>query len=281
MSIYFDSKKGTRKTNQDRHNIIQNIKIDQDNVVDFNLFAIYDGHGDDKTGDFVSDFLSKNLPPFFTHSKIKLPLTKKYVNKVYDKVQEILETKYSKESKEVGSTCLVVLYYTIKENINGNEIKKRFINVLNTGDSRLVLCRDNIGNNITKDHKPDTLLEKSRITRAGGASRISYGKVCRIDDLSVSRAFGDNISKKYVTHRPDLFIKEIHKKRDNFMILGCDGLWDVFEADDACEYVNKKCYDLDLNRVNKTSMNIASELCKEAISKDCGDNVSVIVVFFD
>jgi serine/threonine protein phosphatase PrpC len=281
MSIYFDSKTGERETNQDSHNIIQNIKIDQDNVVECNLFAIYDGHGDEDGGDFVSKFLSEYLPKFLVNEKTKLPLNKKYVNKVYDKLQQILEKKYSKESHEVGSTCLVTLLYTLKEVVNGKELKRKYINVLNTGDSRMVLCRDYIGNNITKDHKPDMLLERSRIVRAGGASRISYTKVCRIDDLSVSRAFGDNVSKKYVTHRPDLFIKEINKKRDSFMILACDGLWDVFNADDACNFVLNKCYDLDLNRVNKTSMNIASELCKEAIKKDCGDNVSVIVVFFN
>ena len=278
MDIYFDSKKGTRKTNQDRHTIITNIKVEQENVIDCNLFGIYDGHGEDEGGDFVADFISKNLPPFFSHEKIKLPLSKNYINKVYNKVEEVLEKKHPKQSRECGSTCLLVLYYTLE--IDGNN--KSFINVLNTGDSRLVLCRDYIGNNITKDHKPDSILEKSRIINNGGENRLSYGYVCRIDDLSLSRAFGDNVSKDLVIHTPDFFIKKINKKRDSFMILACDGLWDVFGADEACEYVLNRCYDLiDLKRDNKNSINIASELCKEAINRECHDNVSIIVVFFD
>lgn len=265
MSAHFASLKGDRSENEDAHNIILGLKSTNDELAKVNYYGIYDGHG----GKFVSKFLSDNLPDLFIAKKVVYPLDITYVNKMYDKVQSILFTKYEKDATACGSTCLVVCHF--KE--NGQD----FINVMNTGDSRCVMCRNNIGIALTRDHKPDWPDETNRITKLGGTIRKD-GCVYRINDLSVSRAFGDKESRKYILHRPDLYKYTITNK-DKFIIIACDGLWDVLSCQDAVNFVLKNCYDYDMKRINQDS-NIARKLAELAIAMDSGDNVTCIVVFF-
>jgi serine/threonine protein phosphatase PrpC len=215
--------------------------------------------------------LSENLYHFFIDKDVKYPLDRDYVNMVYDKLQNVLVTKHAKEATECGSTCLVVCQYKDSHN-------KDYINILNTGDSRCILSRDNIAHILTRDHKPDWPDEYFRITKLGGVVRKD-GNTYRINDLSVSRAFGDKESTKYVTHRPDIYKYKI-TKRDKFMIIACDGLWDVISPQNAINFVIRNCYDIDMNRINK-QVNVAKLLAELAIIKESGDNVTCIVVFFD
>ena len=265
MSVYFVSLKGERNRNEDKHTIY--LGMNKDNCPNVNLYAVYDGHG----GKFVSRFLSDNLPKFFTHSKVKYPLTKAYVNQVYDKLQNILFTKYEKDATSCGSTCVTVIHF-----IDGG---KNYLNILNTGDSRCVICRNNLAIPLTIDHKPNWPNEKRRINQAGGEI-YHDGHDWRVNDLSVSRAFGDKESKKYVTHRSDLYKYRLTNK-DRFIILACDGLWDVMSNQDAVNFVLDNCYDIQMNSRINHNVNIARRLAEYAINLDTTDNVTVIVVFFD
>ncbi|KAL0694768.1 hypothetical protein Bca4012_061948 [Brassica carinata] len=57
--------------------------------------------------------------------------------------------------------------------------------------------------------------------------------------LEVSRTFGDRQFKKFgVIATPDIHAFELTEK-ENFMILGCDGLWEVFGLSDAVGFVQK------------------------------------------
>ena len=66
--------------------------------------------------------------------------------------------------------------------------------------------------------------------------------------------------------------------------MGCDGLWDVIENQDAIDFVLKKCYDIKGGRRilkgKDEKNNIAKKLADFAIKKGSSDNVSVIIVFF-
>jgi protein phosphatase 2C len=265
MSVHYISLRGERPSNEDNHNIILGLNRNDDKMAKINYYGVYDGHG----GKFVSNFLSENLPHLFIANKVSYPLDIEYVNKVYDKVQSVLFTKHEKEATECGSTCLVVCHF--KQN------NREFLNIMNTGDSRCVMCRNNIGIPLTKDHKPDWPDENARISKLGGTIRKD-GNTYRINDLSVSRAFGDKESSKFVTHRPDLY-KYTLTKKDKFIIIACDGLWDVISCQDAVNFILKSCYDSDMKRINQ-DINIARKLAEMAIEKDSGDNVTCIVVFF-
>lgn len=267
MSTHYASLKGERQCNEDTHNIHLMIDSNDPSDAKINYYAVHDGHG----GLFVSEFLRDNLPPFFLSNKVPYPLNLNYVNNVCDKIQNILFTKYEKKATECGSTCLVVCHF--KDNKD-----QSFLNIINIGDSRAVLCRNDIAVSLTVDHKPHWPAEKRRITRLGGKLRKD-GTIWRINDLSVSRAFGDKESSNYVTHRPDLYKYKLTKK-DKFMIIACDGLWDVMEAQNAVNMVTDLCYDLHMKRINH-EFNISRKLAEMAIEMDSGDNVTCIVVFFD
>jgi serine/threonine protein phosphatase PrpC len=229
-----------------------------------NYFGVFDGHGGNK----VSTFLHKNLANFFMDKRLTYPLTKNNVNKAYDDYQNKI-SKYN-WGHESGSTCLVVVHFK-KNNSN-------YLNVINTGDSRCILCRDNFAMPLTKDHKPRWPEEKARIEKMGGKI-VFDGYDWRISQFSVSRAFGDS-SEPYLIHRPDLFRYKLDKS-DKFFVMACDGLWDVMNNDDVVNFVLINCYDSSCKiRINK-NRNIAKMLAEYAIKKGSTDNITVIVTFLD
>lgn len=266
MKIDFASLTGKRKQNEDKHNIIQNIDGRNTNMAKLNFYGIYDGHG----GKYVSKFLSDHFHRYFMDKRTKYPLKIKNINKAYKFFQKLLKTKHTIEATNTGSTCLITLHY-LK---NGNE----YINVLNLGDCRCVICNNNIAIPLTKDHKPDKPEEEYRIKQLGGT--IVYdGYDYRISDLSVSRAFGDISAEPYIGIEPDVFEYKISSK-DKFLIMACDGLWDVMDNQEAVDFVLKICYDMKTNTRKNDKINMAKRLADRAIEKGSGDNISVIIVFF-
>jgi serine/threonine protein phosphatase PrpC len=270
MSIYFSSQKGRRPTNEDGHTIkvFLNPENNKKHFAKVNMYAIYDGHG----GSAVSKYLASNLDYNFVKKTVQYPLTKKYVIDVYNKVQADLTEKCKYYAKQCGSTCLCVLHF--KDN-NG----RYKIHVLNTGDSRACMCNGNKAIRLTEDHKPGTIKERERIIKLGGKI-VKDGTDYRIGNLSVSRSFGDNDTRPYITHLPDMFTHTITSK-DRFLILACDGLWDVMSDQNAINFILINCYDKDGKRIKK-KINIARQLANFAINVlNSTDNVSVIIVFFD
>lgn len=256
MNVYFTSEKGLRKTNEDAHNILI------ENNVEY--YAIYDGHG----GDFTSSILSKFIHRFFMKEYVINKLTDKYINAVFRTMQKILKTHFENGATHTGSTCLMAMKAT-----NNNSFT-----VVNLGDSRCIICRNNLAMQITKDHKPNWPEERHRIECLGGKI-INDDSDWRIMRLSVSRSFGDIYANPYVSYMPDIFRFNVSRD-DKFMVMGCDGLWDALSNNDVVNFVLEKCYDFSLqNRINH-DLNIAEMLAKEAMHNGSTDNITVIVVFF-
>lgn len=265
MNVCVVSLKGKRDANEDKHIVLFNGDGKYDKLPPVNLFAIFDGHG----GGDVSKFLSRTVPIYLINKKLNYPLNTKYVYAVYDHLQDVLKKKYSSIAKNMGSTNLAVVHF--KKN------RESYLNIINLGDCRCVLCRDNLANALTKDHKPYWPEEKNRIEKLGGTIYFD-GEDWRIKDLSVSRAMGDTSATPYVSHVPDIFRYKLNKT-DKFIILACDGLWDVVTNQEAVNFVLNNCYDETTNeRINK-NINIAKKLGEYAIGKGSNDNVTVIVVF--
>lgn len=265
MNVYSASLKGLRPQNEDNHEIIVNMDEKDKNIKNVNFYSVFDGHG----GKQVSNYLKENLSKFFVDKRVVYPVSKKYVVNVYDHVQKTLRG-YN-FSHYQGSTALAIIHYK-----HNNE---DYLNVINSGDSRCVLCRDNFAMPLTKDHKPNWPEECHRIAALGGKIEFD-GFDWRIKDLSVSRAFGDADAAPYVTHRPDLFRYKLDKN-DRFLVIACDGAYDVLSNSDIINFVLLNCYDSTLaNRINK-NVNIAKKLAEYAIKKGSTDNVSAIIVFFD
>lgn len=263
MDAHSASLKGRREQNEDAHNVILNINGRDKNIGKINLFSVFDGHG----GSEVSAHMKEIIPKYLTDKRMKYPLSKRNIYGIYDGVQE--ELKKHSFSHHTGSTGLVVVQFEDKG--------KNYLNVINNGDSRCVLCRGNFAIPLTIDHKPSWPQEKNRIEQLGGKI-VFDGYDWRINDLSVSRSFGDLDATPMITHRPDLYKYELDKN-DKFFVIACDGLWDVLANHDVVNFVLNNCYDSTRkNRINKKK-NIARELAEYAIKKGSMDNVSCIVVF--
>lgn len=267
ITYSFCSLIGRRPTNEDAHFIINNLKGDNVKIANIGMFAIFDGHG----GSGVSKFLSKELPKLFIPKEIKYPITNKFILEACNNIQYGLSKK--KISYSQGSTSLVTI-------ITSDNSDNLALTIFNIGDSRCVLCRNNIGLTLTKDHKPSWPEESARITKLGGKI-VSDGYDLRIGSLSVSRAFGDLDSAPYVTHVPEIFRYNIEKK-DKFLVVACDGLWDTFSSQDVVNFIIFKCYDKNNNNKRIPGYEgIATELGNFAIKKGATDNISIIVIFFN
>lgn len=112
------------------------------------------------------------------------------------------------------------------------------ITLLNCGDSRAILCRDGAPLLVTRDHKPSDPAEKERICEAGGVvflNRVNGG-------LAVSRALGDFAYKcgaqgEMVSGVPEILGCARRDDADEFLLLACDGVWDVLSSQEVCAFV--------------------------------------------
>lgn len=130
-------------------------------------------------------------------------------------------SQYEQVSSHTGCTANVVLM-----------TPKKFY-VANAGDSRSVLCRAGKAIALSQDHKPESHEEEARIRKAGGT--ITMGRVN--GGLNLTRSFGDfdykqngNLEwhEQMITAKPD--IKEVQRDvdKDQFIIIGCDGIWEKY-----------------------------------------------------
>ena len=254
--VYTASLKGLRPTNEDRHFVSTSDKLQ--------LYGVFDGHG----GSQVSNYLVKAIPKLYQEAQY--PLSQTWINKMYSNIQDSL--KQRKYSSRTGSTCLVVAKY------------QDDLQVVNVGDCRAVLCRDTRALQLSRDHKPESPGEHARIVQLDGEIRVRSGyntefeHPWRVNGYSLSRAFGDVKATPQMTHLPDMFVYKLHS-HDRFLVLACDGLWDVLTNDEVVDFVLTHCYNGCLRRVS-TGGDIAQKLAQHAIDSGSTDNVSVIVAFF-
>ena len=150
--------------------------------------------------------------------------------------------------------------------------------IANCGDSRAVLYDGTLPKFVTDDHKPYKPRERQRILNAGGfaTQRIN-------GTLAVSRALGDFEFKKneergpceqLVSPEPEVTVIERHFQ-DEFLILACDGIWDVMNNDDLCEFIRYK-----LN-IEENLEKICSSVLDVCLNKGSRDNMSIIIVVFE
>ena len=152
--------------------------------------------------------------------------------------------------------------------------------VANAGDARAILMqRDNTVKAMSFDHKPTNPEETARIEAAGGC--VSMRRVN--GDLAVSRALGDFPFKQnasvpakdqMVSAFPDIEIAERDGK-EQFLLLCCDGIWDVMSNDDAGAFVKEK---IEGKYKGETLSKVSERLLDKCLEKGSKDNMSAVVV---
>ena len=263
------------------------IILDGQNCKNTFFFAVYDGHG----GNGCSLYLKENLHNFIKN------FSKESINEAINKVEENFlknEALYENgEIKDQSGSCGIMAL-----------IQQNKLIIANVGDSRLVIFKKSSLFFSTEDHKPGSPSEKTRIENAGGKiyqtpsllPLYQNGKPIDIPwrvfpgRLSVSRTFGDveakNESlggmKNVVVALPDITEIELDEEF-NFIVLGCDGIFDVLSNEEILECVKivlKEKEIKDFKNVNMSQLcgDIAEMIIKSSLAKDSFDNVSCIVV---
>lgn len=150
--------------------------------------------------------------------------------------------------------------------------------IANCGDSRAVLFDGFKAKFSTEDHKPFKPEERHRIVRAGGVATQRINGT-----LAVSRALGDFEFKKnslkgpcdqLVSPEPEVTVLERHPY-DEFLILACDGIWDVINNDELCLFIHHQLY------IEPNLDNICSLVLDVCLRKGSKDNMSIILIVFE
>lgn len=172
----------------------------------------------------------------------------------------------NEESESIGSTAIVSL------------ISSSYIIVANVGDCRAVLCRNGLTYRLSRDHKPEND-EEDRIEKAGGRVWDFNGKRV-MGLLAMSRAFGDTCLNDYgIIAKPEVTMIN-RTSQDEFLIMACDGLWDVISDQEACALVSR-CHSRAASRgvTSNTASKVAADiLMKTALDKGSSDNITVYVI---
>jgi protein phosphatase 2C family protein 2/3 len=229
------------------------------------LYAVFDGHSGSHAAEFASDRILRGVTASGHFPRdIGASLTKAFVQ--ID--QDYLAALNNSGTAGSGTTALAAVVW-------GNTLY-----VANAGDSRAVLSRSGKAIELTRDHKPQEPGERQRIELCGGYV-CSDGRLC--GELGVARAIGDyhfpnlkgvaNGETGPLTAEPEVSQYTLGPD-DEFMLLGCDGLWDVLSSQRAVEFAR-----IQLKQHNDPQQ-CAAQLVAEAVRMHSSDNVTVIVVCF-
>lgn len=203
---------------------------------EYDFFGVYDGHGGSRVAHDCRDRLHKVLMEILEKEDEEISnrggVTVNW-NKVMLQSFEKIDEEVNKSGAAVatmGSTAVV-----------GDEE----VVVANCGDSRAVLSRGGVAVPLSTDHKPDRSDELERIEHCGGKV-INWNGERVLGVLATSRSIGDHYLKPYVISDPEVIVTK-RTRRDEFLILATDGLWDVVSNDVACHFV-RRCFSGQIKR---------------------------------
>lgn len=234
---------GRRPTMEDAHAVLI--------MPQYAIFGLFDGHG----GKDVSEFLSNNLINSIVADSEFLKSNSKALYNSYIKIDSLLDNSIAQRQ---GATAVTAL-------VNHNKLY-----VANVGDSRAVICCNGVAVPLSIDHKPDRADEKKRIEDLGG--KIIFHGVWRVQgNLAISRAIGDHRLSPYVIAEPEVQ-EHLLTNQDEFLILACDGVWDVLTNQQAVNIVRQSLLkDRNFDKAAKT-------LVDAAYNAGSTDNISVVVI---
>ena len=233
------SMQGWRVEMEDAHSAIVGLPC---GLKDWSFFAVFDGHAGAKVSAYCSDQLLQSItgneefvfpgdPEFAPPSveSVQKAIKTGFLS-IDDKLRKIPEMMCGDDKSGSTAVCTIVTPQNVF--------------FANCGDSRAVMSRAGGLHFSTQDHKPFHPLEKERIHNAGGSVMIQ-----RVNgSLAVSRALGDfeykNVVGKgpceqLVSPEPEIFVED-RSAQDEFIVLACDGIWDVMSNEELCDFVRSR-----------------------------------------
>lgn len=262
---------GPRRYMEDEHIRIDDLSGHLGSLLMFSapsaFYGVFDGHG----GSDAAAYMKKHaMRLFFEDAEFPCAQEDEMFSKsVEDSVRkaflraDLALADDSLINRSSGTTALTAL------------VLGRQLLVANAGDCRAVLCRKGIAVEMSKDHRPTYDAERQRVMESGGYIEDGYLNGV----LSVTRALGDwDMKVPQGSPSPLIAEPEIQwttlTEEDEFLIIGCDGIWDVMTSQHAVSTVRKGLHRHD------DPERCAQELAMEAKRLDTFDNLTVIIVCF-
>lgn len=264
------SMQGWRKSMEDAHVAQLNLDGNKDQA----FFGVFDGHQSDEAARYCrAHMLDELLKNIAAH--------KGDVRTAFEESFKAIDRQICQKFASSGTTANCI--YLADQNIV----------CANAGDSRAVLFRGGNVVPLSVDHKPSVPAEEARIVAAG--CQVENGRVNMT--LAVSRALGDVDFKsgdstdwrmQAVTAYPDVTITP-SRSDDEFIVIGCDGIWDVLSNEECCKLVKTL---IRRNEVDKNGHSIPVDIslvCEQVLDrclaqtntvKEGTDNMTIIVAEF-
>lgn len=282
------------------------------------VFGVFDGHGGKEVSQFVKEHFVRELEEneCFKNGNYKDALRQNFLkmDEIMRTTQGKLElTQFAKRSKEEddeqearlgsrNSNTQMDLLMKMFKNKGDDDVAKmtgctscvclidnanKKLYFANAGDSRVVLCKKGLAYPMSIDHKPDLDIERNRIYKAEGY--VTEGRVK--GNLNLSRGLGDLEYKEnpklppeeqMITANPDIIVEDLTKDCD-FIIIGCDGIWDCLTNQEACDRV-KKALDKDKKvKLSKVIEDMMDDIIATDIYNETGvgcDNMTCEIIQF-
>uniref|UniRef100_A0A3Q4H2B8 Protein phosphatase 1B n=3 Tax=Pseudocrenilabrinae TaxID=318546 RepID=A0A3Q4H2B8_NEOBR len=263
------SMQGWRVEMEDAHTAVVGLPH---GLTDWSFFAVYDGHAGSRVANYCSGHLLEHIlsgGAEFASGPSSVEGVKDGIRSGFLNIDEYMRSfsDLRQGLDRSGSTAVCVL------------LSPTHLYFINCGDSRAVLSRDSKVGFSTQDHKPCNPREKERIQNAGGSVMIQ-----RVNgSLAVSRALGDydykcvdgkGPTEQLVSPEPEVCVLERVAEGDEFIVLACDGIWDVMSNEELCEFVHSRllvCDDLE---------KVCNSVVDTCLHKGSRDNMSVVLVCF-
>jgi len=289
---------GNKDVQEDRY--MMDISLDAPDGQRIVGFCVLDGHSGSLCVDALVDWFPRNLQKCLS---AKPALTEESLKQVLHEACVLTDDEFLAKARERevldGSTMITCLIYPDEGRIGADGTRTKGASklmVANLGDSRAVLCRSDGGRlsavRLTDDHKPGRPDEQHRIESKGGVVEMqgvwrvftpgpaNFGGRNMLWGLAVSRAFGDLLMKEpqrygcaqvtgeLVTAVPEIHTYDLHPIEDRFLVVACDGIWDVLGDDDAVSV----CME------HRTAESAAHALIRRAFEVGSDDNLTAMVI---
>jgi len=237
---------------------------------DVSMFTVFDGHAgkyvaEESAASFAAELIE--MKPFntMTGTNYNVEEVKKGLSEAFRQWDKTLRQKTQEKGDRSGCTATGVL------------ITPKHFFFFNIGDSRTLLVHNREVSFASEDHKPTNDDEKRRIENAGGRVMIQ-----RINgSLAVSRALGDFDYKtkadlpdneQLVSPEPDVTVVQRDPANDNFILVACDGIYDVMENDQLKDFISERYTSAEDQR------DITNDLLDLCLHKNSRDNMSAILI---
>lgn len=232
------------------------------------FYAVFDGHGGPDAAAYIKRnamrlfFEDADLPQTTDIDSVFLDELERSHRKAFLLADLALADEHSVR-RSCGTTALTAL------------LLGRHLLVANAGDCRAVLCRKGVAVDLSQDHRPAYLPERKRVEELGGCIDDGYLNGC----LSVTRALGDwDLKLPLGSSSPLIAEPDVQRviltEEDEFLIIGCDGIWDVMASQYAVSLVRRGL------RRHDDPQKCARELVMEALRLNTSDNLTAIIICF-